>query len=380
MLLLIIYLAFISLGLPDSLLGSAWPVMYGQLNVPLSWSGIIFMIISIGTVISSLNSDRLNRKFGTGLVTAVSTGVTMISLIGFSLSHNFVLLCILAVPYGLGAGAIDAALNNYVALHYASRHMSWLHCMWGVGASLGPYIMSIALMKRSGDWHSGYRMIGIIQAVLTVILFATLSLWKKNESQEEETGKSLSLMEVIKIPGVAEIMISFFCYCALEQSTGLWAATWLVNVKHITETIAARFASLFYVGITLGRAISGFITFKLNDKNMVRLGAGIILLGILMLIQPFSDTVSLFGLVMVGLGCAPVYPSLIHSTPELFGREKSQSIIGIQMASAYFGTSFMPPLFGFISRYTGLKTYPLYLLIIVCMMIIMHEKLRKICK
>ena len=375
LLLLIIYLSFISLGLPDALLGSAWPIMYKQINVPLSYSGIIFVIISIGTVISSLNSDRLTKKFSPKIVTAVSTALTMIALFGFSFSRSFISLCLWAIPYGLGAGSIDAALNNYVALHYESRHMSWLHCMWGIGATLGPYIMSIALTDN-GNWPLGYRIIGFIQLALTIILFSTLSLWKKGESQDEEI-KTIPLLEVIKISGVIEIMLSFFCYCAIEQTCGLWAASWLVKIKGINEARAASFAAFYFLGITIGRFISGFITYKLNDKQMVRLGEGIILIGLIMMIQPYSEVLSLISLIVIGLGCAPIYPSLIHAAPILFGRDRSQSIIGVQMASAYVGNICMPPLFGIIAEKLGIGLFPLYIALLLIVMFYMHETLVK---
>ena len=374
-LLLIIYLSFISLGLPDALLGSAWPTIYQQINVPLSYSGIIFIIISLGTVISSLNSDRLTKQFTPKIVTAVSVAMTMIALFGFSFSKNFISLCLWAIPYGLGAGSIDAALNNYVALHYESRHMSWLHCMWGVGATLGPYIMSIAL-TNNGNWPLGYRIIGFIQLALTIILFSTLSLWKNSESQEDNI-KTIPLFEAIKISGVIEIMLSFFCYCAIEQTCGLWAATWLVKVKGIDTARAASFAAFYFLGITIGRFISGFITYKLNDKQMVRLGESVILLGLIMMFQPFSEIISLLSLIVIGLGCAPIYPSLIHATPILFGKDRSQSIIGIQMASAYVGNICMPPLFGIIAEKFGINLFPVYITILLVLMYLMHERLVK---
>ncbi len=374
-LLIIIYLAFISLGLPDSLLGSAWPIMHQQIKVPISYSGIIFMIISVGTVISSLNSDRLIRRFGTAKVTAVSTLTTALALFGFSLSRSFLPLCLIAVPYGLGAGAIDAALNNYVAVHYASRHMSWLHCMWGIGALTGPFIMAAAL-NSAGNWHAGYRHVSLLQLTLTLVLFATLSLWKNTRNGEEEKkGESLSLKEVLLIPGVKEMMITFFCYCAMEQTSGLWASSWLVTVKGIDAPTAARFASLFYIGITAGRALSGFITLKLDDTQMVRLGLMIITSGSLMLIQNFSNTLCLIGLVVIGLGCAPVYPSLIHSTPSRFAGNPSQSIIGVQMASAYVGNTLMPPFFGILVRLFDVSLFPVYLIVILLIMILGHERL-----
>lgn len=372
LLLIIIYLGFISLGLPDSLLGSAWPTIYKDINVPISYSGIVFIVISVGTVISSLNSDRLIKKFGTGKVTAFSTLTTVIALLGFSFSKSFIALCLWAIPYGLGAGSIDTALNNYVATHYASRHMSWLHCMWGVGASIGPYIMSIALTYNQ-DWHFGYRYVAFIQAFLCAILFVTLSLWKKDDKKEEAINTPNTKKDVLSIIGVKGIIITFFCYCALEQTSGLWAASWLVNVRGIDEVSAARFASLFFTGITVGRAISGFITMKLNDKKMVWLGEGIIILGLLCLFQSFSNTLSLIGLVIIGLGCAPIYPSLIHSVPERFGEANSQSIIGMCVASAYVGTSAMAPLFGVILKIFDISLFPLYLLFIAIFMLLSNE-------
>ena len=282
---------------------------------------------------------------------------------------------LMGYSYGLGAGSIDAALNNYVALHYESRHMSWLHCMWGIGATLGPYIMSIALTDN-GNWPLGYRIIGFIQLVLTIILFSTLSLWKKGESQDEEI-KTIPLLEVIKISGVIEIMLSFFCYCAIEQTCGLWAASWLVKIKGINEARAASFAAFYFLGITIGRFISGFITYKLNDKQMVRLGEGIILIGLIMMIQPYSEILSLISLIVIGLGCAPIYPSLIHAAPILFGRDRSQSIIGVQMASAYVGNICMPPLFGIIAEKLGIGLFPLYIALLLIVMIYMHETLVK---
>ena len=380
LLLPIIYLAFISLGLPDSLLGSAWPVLHHELNVPVSYAGIISMIIAFSTVISSLNSDRLTEKFGAGLVTAVSVAITCLSLFGFSVSHSFWLLCLIAIPYGLGGGSVDAALNNYVALHYKSRHMSWLHCMWGVGAASGPYLMGFAL-SRQNSWNMGYRYVGIFQVVLTAILFVSLPIWKtrKNENQVSESAESkqpskvLSLKEILSIKGAKPIMLCFFCYCAVEQTTGLWAASYLNIFKGIEAETASFFASLFYTGITVGRAINGFVTMKFSDKALIRIGQGIIASGILMLLIPGSDILALAGFIIIGLGCAPIYPCVIHSTPATFGEDKSQAIVGVQMASAYIGTTFMPPLFGLISKYISISLLPLYLTVLLITMTFMYS-------
>ena len=377
----IIYLSFISLGLPDALLGAAWPNMYPEFQVPVSYAGIISMIIALGTIISSLQSDRLTRKFGTGKVTAVSVGITALALWGFSVSHSFILLCLWAIPYGLGAGSVDASLNNYVALHYASKHMSWLHCMWGVGASAGPYIMGYALTAGWG-WNSGYHIIAVLQIVLTAILLCSLPLWKQRPAEVLQDGKvqnvkALSIREVLQLAGAREILVCFFCYCALEQTTGLWASSYLTLHKGVSADTAATFASMFYLGITVGRALSGFLTMKLNDVQMIRLGEVIIGIGVLVMLLPFGQSLSLAGLILIGLGCAPVYPCVIHSTPAHFGADKSQAIIGIQMACAYVGTCLMPPVFGLIANHITVALLPVYLLIILVLMVIMHELLCK---
>ena len=377
----IIYLSFISLGLPDGLLGSAWPSIYPQFQVPVSYAGVLSMIISLGTIVSSLQSDRLTRKLGTGKVTVISVGITAAALFGFSVSSSFWMLCLWAIPYGLGAGSVDASLNNYVALHYESRHMSWLHCMWGIGAAGGPYIMGFALTGGM-SWNAGYRIVSILQVILTLILVFSLPLWKKRpqtvESRGQETeAKSLSLKEIIRIPGAKEVFICFFCYCALEQTTGLWASSYLHLFKGVPSETAAAFASMFYIGITAGRALSGFLTMKLNDVRMICLGCWMIGAGVLILLLPFDSRVSLAGFIIVGLGCAPVYPCIIHSTPEHFGAERSQAIIGVQMACAYMGSCLMPPLFGLIANHIAVSLLPVYLLALLVLMIVMHEKLTK---
>ncbi|NLK36616.1 MAG: MFS transporter [Epulopiscium sp.] len=378
LLLVIIYIAFISLGLPDSLLGSAWPVMYREFGVPISYIGVISMIIAMGTVISSLQSDKLTRKFGTGKITTISVTMTAVALFGFSCSHSFGLICLWAIPYGLGAGSVDASLNNYVALHYASRHMSWLHCMWGVGATIGPYMMGYALMHGQ-NWNAGYQYISFLQIAFTVILFFSMTLWKSGTmatgKEDISARKALSLKEVIQISGAKEVMLCFFCYCALEQTTGLWASSYLTLFKGFSTEMAASFASMFFIGITLGRVLSGFISMKLSNLQMIRLGQGIIALGIMMMVLPFEEAISLVGLLFIGLGCAPIYPCIIHSTPSRFGADKSQAIIGVQMASAYAGTCVMPPLFGLIAKHIHIVLLPIYLLIILLLMVIMHELL-----
>ena len=374
----IIYLSFISLGLPDALLGAAWPNMYPEFQVPVSFAGVISMIIALGTIISSLQSDRLTRKFGTGKVTAVSVGITALALWGFSVSHSFIMLCLWAIPYGLGAGSVDASLNNYVALHYASKHMSWLHCMWGIGATLGPYIMGAAL-TGGATWNTGYRIISVLQIVLTAVLVFSLPKWKKQNTLSEEitSGKALSLKEIFAIPGAKAIMVCFFCYCAVEQTTMLWASSYLNLAKGVEAKTAASFAGMFCIGITIGRGINGFIAMKLKDRQMIRMGQAIILAGISVMVLPFGEVVSLIGFSLIGLGCAPVYPCIIHSTPEHFGTEHSQAIIGVQMASAYIGTCLMPPLFGLIANHISIRLLPVYLLVLLALMVFMHELLEK---
>ena len=381
LLLAIIYISFISLGLPDSLLGSAWPVMYRELNAPISYAGIISMIISGGTIISSLLSDKLTRKLGTGLVTASSVFLTAAALFGFSVSNSFLMLCIFAVPYGFGAGAVDAALNNYVSLHYSSRHMSWLHCFWGVGASVSPYIMGYAIGAGLG-WRTGYSMVSVIQIILTVFLFISLPLWKKKSSvspDSEDYEAPLGLMDALKIKGVVPVLITFFSYCAFESTCGLWASSYLVEYRGLDSRTAANFASLFFLGITLGRFLNGFVVDKIGDKTMIRIGAVTMLLGILFIGLPWNTSIAaLIGLMIAGLGAAPVYPSIIHSTPGNFGKENSHAIIGIQMACAYVGSTFMPPVFGCIAENITISLYPLYLAFFVILMFIMSESLNKI--
>ena len=385
LLLAVIYLAFISLGLPDSLLGSVWPTIYQEFNVPVSYAGAIFMIISAGTIFSSLQSDRLTKLLGTGKVTAFSVLMTAVALWGFSISSSYWMLVLWAIPYGLGAGSVDASLNNYVALHYKSHHMSWLHCMWGVGASIGPYIMSFALLNGQ-TWNMGYRYISLIQVVLTIIIMLSLPLWKKRpviddvdgvQESENKKDKALTLKEIVNIPGAKQVMLMFFCYCALEQTTGLCASSYLVLQHGFDLEIAASYASLFFIGITVGRAVSGFITMKLNDKQMIYLGQVIILIGIILMCLPFGHQVALVGLVTIGLGCAPIYPCIIHSTPTNFGADKSQAVIGVQMASAYVGNLLMPPLFGIIANHISVRLFPVYLLLILIVMVVMHIKLNK---
>lgn len=376
LLLLLIYLAFISLGLPDSLLGSAWPVIHQELQVPLSYAGAVTMIVSFGTICSSLMSERLTKKLGVNIVTVCSVLLTAIALYGFSTASAFWMLCLWGIPYGLGAGAIDAALNNYVALHYNSRHMSWLHCFWGVGTIISPYIMSYAL--TTSVWQNGYRMVSFLQMGITVILLVTLPVWKVNrKANEQKAGQAavIGIRGALKIKGVPQLLLGFFSYCSLESTLLLWSSSYLVGAKGVTAQKAAAFASLFCIGITAGRFLSGLVTEKLGDYNLICIGTGILLLGCIAMILPLkTDAAALGGLVVMGLGCAPVYPSIIHATPDNFGAQNSQAIIGIQMASAYVGSTFMPPVFGLIANHISVALMPFFVLFFIVLMYIMVKK------
>lgn len=397
LLLAIIYIAFVSLGLPDSLIGAGWPVMHQDLGVPVAFAGIVTMIIASGTILSSLASERLTRRFGAGVVTAVSVGLTAAALVGFSVSGSFWMLCLWAIPYGLGAGAVDAALNNYVALHYAARHMNWLHSFWGLGASISPFIMSYALTSGLG-WSSAYRVVGLIQAVLTFLLIASLPLWGKVngvlppghavETDEEraagteQSGKGsahVPLAHAVRIPGVVFILVAFFAYCAVESTAILWAPTYLVTDRGIAPATAAAFASLFLLGITGGRFLAGFFADRAGDRQLIRGGFATVGLGVVMLALPLeTDVLALAGLVVAGLGCAPIYPAIIHSTPVNFGRHNSQAIIGIQMAAAYTGSTLAPPLFGVVSTWAGMWTFPLFLAALAALGLLMSERLNQL--
>lgn len=387
-LLFIIYLAFISLGLPDSLLGAGWPVMYKGMDVPLSYAGIISVTIAAGTIVSSLLSDRMTKKFGPGNVTVFSVFLTAMALLMFSITKSFPMLIVCAIPYGLGAGGVDAALNNFVALHYKSQHMSWLHCMWGIGVTISPFVMRFAISSLN-DWHMGYRIIFFIQVAITIALFFTLPLWKRadgnnvsedgqnteSDNDDKETAKPrpMPLKEVFRLPGAKSICFTFFCYCALEQTTMLWVSTYLVEKWAISDADAAGLASLFFIGITVGRGINGFFSMKFSDTTMIRVGSAVILLGIIFLILPLNVILAEAGFILIGLGCAPIYPSIIHSTPAHFGKDKSQALIGVEMASAYVGTLAMPPVFGLIGNYISISLLPYYLIIFLIIMTFSYQ-------
>ncbi len=398
LLIAVIYLSFISLGLPDSLLGSAWPVMSEEFGSPIGLAGVVSLIISAGTIVSSLLSDRLTKRFGAGIVTAASTFLTAAALLLFSFASAFWQLVLFAIPYGLGAGGVDAALNNYVALHLKSRHMSWLHCMWGVGASVSPYIMSYAL-SGAGGWSRGYLIVAAVQGVIALLLFLSLPLWKRagspkvaplsadtalaegnetriGQDEGEYARRPLPLKEVFRVPGALMCFLCFFCYCALESTSSLWASSFMVARNGFSEERAAMFASLFFIGITAGRGINGFLTFRFSDKTLIRAGCAFIAVSVAIIAIPGLDWLTIAGFIVLGLGCAPVYPSIIHSTPALFGADKSQAIIGMQMAFAYIGSQ-ASPLFGVIAQWISPSALPFYLAFFLVLVVIFHELMVK---
>ena len=362
LLLIVIYLAFISLGLPDSILGSAWPTMHQDLNVSVSSAGIVTMVVSGCTIISTLISEKVIKRFGTHAVSFVSVLLTAGALLGFSFSNQYYLLLVLAVPLGLGAGSIDAALNNYVAVHFKATHMNWLHCCWGLGAMLGPIIISSYILKPYG-WQTGYRTISFIQFGLALILLISVPLWKKNQYQEasdisEESVQQEEAKSIWKLKGVKVTMLVLFFYCAAELSTGLWGSSFLVQYRGFTEDKAAAAISLYYAGITIGRMLAGFLSIKLNNKNLIRIGVCVSVVGAALLLFPTVAYISMAGLLLIGVGFAPIYPAMLHETPRRFGIADSQKIIGYQMSCAYVGITFMPMLLGQVSRWTSLVIYP----------------------
>lgn len=377
LLLALIYVSFISLGLPDSLLGSAWPQMQESLGVSLSLGGVISFLITASTILSSLMSHQVIQRFGTGAVTMCSVALTALALFGFSLSNSFLALCLWAIPYGLGAGSVDAALNNFVALHCKAKHMSWLHCFWGIGATGGPYIMGLCLSRGMG-WQAGYRTISFLQMALTLILLLSLPLWKKQElplsGGETVRPQTPQWGKLLKRPGVKAALTAFFFYSALELTTGLWGSSYMVAVRGISAETAAKWISLFYLGITAGRFFSGFLTLRFSDDAMVRLGEGTAIVGILLMLLPLHNLFLCLGLILTGLGCAPIYPSLLHATPQRFGKSLSQSLMGTQMAISYLGSTTMPPVSGFLSEKISMGLYPVLLLVFALCMTILTEK------
>lgn len=377
LLLLVIYLAFISLGLPDSLLGSSWPSMYKSLNVPIHFAGIISMIVASGTVISSLYSSRLIPLFGVAKITTLSVLMTALALLGYANTENFIFICFLSIPLGLGAGCVDVVLNNYVAIHFRAIHMNWVHCFWGVGASISPVLMARFLEK--GDlWTTGYNTVGWIQMALVFILLLSIPIWigKKNQEELDDQNSKLSLIKLLSMPGIKSALTVFFCYCTIEATFGLWGASYLVLVRDFKAEDAAKFVALYYVGITIGRFISGFVSLKLDNQTLVKIGQGLILVGIFMLLLPFQATI-LPSFFLIGFGCAPIFPSLLHNTPHNFGKTNSESIMGMQMASAYVGITLMPFVFGKLASIIGFSSLIFFLVIVLAIQIYLNNDLNK---
>lgn len=377
LLLIIIYIAFISLGLPDSMLGAAWPLMQREMSLPLEGAGLVSTIVSAGTIVSSLLSGKLIKKLGTGLLTMLSVLMTALALLGFSATQNYFWLCLMAIPLGLGAGAVDAALNDFVARNFSSRHMSWLHAFWGVGATTGPLLLAY-VVSQSGRWQGGYRTVSIIQFVLVAILALSLPLWRKQDKANgEDVAHSKTNGSIWKIPGMIPNLISFFGYCGMELTAGLWFASFLVAERGLTAETASAWASSYYFGIMLGRMINGFLTMKFSSKTLIRSGQVLILSGLILLFIP-KATFSLIGLLLVGMGCAPIYPSMLHETPARFGEENSSRLMGIQMASAYLGLTVMPPLVGLIASKTSLGIFPWALLLLWILNVLGSESVNKV--
>ncbi len=386
LLLLIIYLAFISLGLPDALLGTAWPVMQLELDLPMEVAGVLSMTITSGTIISSLASGRLLKRYGTGKVTSISVLMTAAALLGFYLAPSLIWLIICAIPLGLGAGAVDTGLNDYVAINYEARHMSWLHSFWGVGASLSPIIMSQFILQGN-DWREGYLTISIIQFALVAILFLSIPLWSKvaateesqlNQAIESEATASKTTTKPLQVKGVKYALLTFLFYCGIEAGVGLWGSSFLVNIKNFDPAIAARWVSFYYGGITIGRFITGFITFKMSNKALIRTGQMTALIGTILLFLPLPQIFLMSSFVIIGLGLAPIFPCMIHETPANFGKQHSQVLIGYQMAAAYTGTTFIPPLIGLFAGQLTIAIFPPIAILLVAGMLFSSEKLNQI--
>ena len=374
LLLAVIYLIFISLGLPDSLLGSGWPKMQAVFSVPSSYAGYVSMTISFMTIISALLSPRMIKHFHTKWITIVSIGLTIAGLLGFSMCSHYWMLFIFAVPYGLGAGAIDASVNHYVANNYSGSVMNFLHCFYGVGAVISPYIMALAL--KYARWNEGYSWTSYIQMFILFVCIISLPLWKTNGKEEEEDhSDSVGIKEALKVPAVIFTLIAFYAYCAGEATCFLWTPSYFAGTKSglSAETIAS-FGSLIFGGLMLGRLISGFISNKLGDRRLIRIGIFVELLGIIMVFLPVeSYMVAATGFVVIGTGMGPVYPAIQHMAPANFGKKYSAAVIGLQMAAAYVGSTFMPMIFGLLQQKIGIAIMPTYLLIFAIINFVMLE-------
>ena len=369
LLLTIIYIAFIGLGIPDSLIGSAWPAIYTDMNLPVSAVSCITLLISGCTVLSSIFSTGLLNRFGTHKVSAVSTAITALALLGFATAPNFILMCLYAIPLGLGAGAIDAGLNNYIALHYKAHHMNYLHCFYGIGVSCSPYFMSLALSQDS--WRKGYLYAFILQSTIALILIFSFSLWKKDSgASAEESSKNLSIAELFCISKLRIAWIIMLATNAIEYVCGSWGSLYLVEAKGLTPEHGALALTLYYAGMALGRFTSGLISGKIHTWKRIYTGSAILLGAIIMLLIPESTVLSIIGLFAVGFGNGSIYPNFIHLTPYNFGKDISQAVMGSQIATAYIGVMIAPPLFGLINHLFGLNAFPIFTGILYLVMII----------
>ena len=382
-LLIIIYIAFIGLGIPDSLFGTAWPAIYSEFELPISFGSFVRSSRSCGTVLSSVISSKIISRLGTNKVSAYSTLLTALALLGFSFAPNLWVMCFWAIILGIGAGAIDVALNNYVAIHYSATHMSFLHCFYGVGVSVSPYILSLVIAGNFG-WRGGYRIAFAIQLIITLLLFLSLPLWRKahggeNES-EENTHKDLSFGSVLKIPGVKMMCSLFIASCAIECTCGGWGSTFLVEYKHLPAEKAAQIIMIYYIGMTLGRFLSGVLAAKLHSWKIIKLGQIVLGLALLLLILPGGVYLCALGMFLIGLGNGPLFPNFNYLTPENFGSDISQSIIGIQMASAYIGIMIAPTVCGLLGQVFGMVIFPFYLIVFYAIMIPVTIRIKTVLK
>lgn len=379
--LMIIYLTFISLGLPDALLGVGWPEMYQELQVPQSFAGVVSITISLGTIASSFFSGKLIRRFGTGKLTAVSVLGTAITLLGFCFAPNFAWLLFAAIPLGLGAGAVDAGLNDYVALHYQAHHMNWLHSFWGVGALTSPLIMG-QVLSQGLSWRYGYLVVALIQFGLVAVLFLTLPMWRGRETRQLQAHKNKSeadvkLVQLLQMKKVRLALYAFFLYIGVEATMGLWTSSYLISVKGIASDQAAVAVSAFFGFIMFGRLLSGFVSMLLNNRQLIQVGQLFILFGSLLVWFSSSYAFLLLGISFIGFGCAPIYPAMLHETPQRFGQKIAQEIMGVQMAFSYTGSVILPPLFGFLVPIVGMRSLPIFLLFYGLMMWLASESLVK---
>lgn len=396
--LIIIYMAFISLGLPDSLLGTAWPVIWPDIGSSLGSAGIVSMVIAGGTIVSSLFSNKIVKRLGTGKVTLISCFLTAAALAGFAIAPSMLWFILFAIPLGIGAGSVDAALNHYVAENYKAHHMSWLHCFWGVGATMGPMIMAVNLVNQN-SWRGGYAVVAIIQFVFVIVLLATLPLWKRVAASREKQhpvkpqSESKEQLEnihnevavtteqptnVLRLRGVRPTLVTFLLYCGIEAIVGLWGASYLVNAREVTADTAAGWVSLYYGGITVGRLITGFITLKVHNRLLIRYGQLLTIAGGIIILLPLSAAFTLLGFLLIGVGLAPIYPGLLHETPARFGKENAAQLMGYQMAVAYTGITLIPPLFGYMAAFTSIKYFPIVVFALLLLMFLFSEAVNRL--